>query len=339
MRRFPVDKTPPWSLASAAMSILVTGGAGYVASAFVERLVAEGEPVVVLDDLSRGHRDAVPEVVPFYTGSVGDKALVERIVAEHGVDLCAHFAALTSVGESVGAPLRYYQNNVVEGVALLGALAASGVERVILSSTAAVYAASVGGSLDEDAPLAPSSPYGRTKLALEGCLRDLAVATPMRHITFRYFNAAGATVGCRERHEPETHLIPNALRAARGEVDALHLFGTDFPTRDGTCERDYVHVADLADAHWRALRHLRGGGSSLTLNLGGGVGHTVREVVAMVERVTGRRLSVLEEGRRLGDPPSLVADTRRAREQIAWRPTHSDLEAIVASAWEALGAR
>lgn len=320
------------------MTTLVTGGAGYVGSAFVERLVAAGEPVVVLDDLSRGHRDAVPAGVTLAVGRAGDGALVRRIVAAHRVDVCAHFAAFTAVGESVADPLRYYQNNLAEGIALLEALTSAGVARVIFSSTAAVYGSSAGGLLAETAPLQPESPYGRTKLALERCLADLAAATGLRHATFRYFNAAGATAGCRERHEPETHLIPNALRAARGALPALRLFGEDFPTRDGTCERDYVHVADLAEAHWRALGHLRGGGGSLTLNLGGGVGHTVREVITAVERVTGRRVPVTVEGRRAGDPPRLVADIAAAARALGWRPKQSDLESVIASAWRALGA-
>jgi UDP-glucose-4-epimerase GalE len=318
------------------MTTLVTGGAGYVGSAFVERLLVEGEPVVVLDDLSHGHRDALPAGVVLCVGRVGDTALVRRLVAEHRVDVCAHFAALIAVGESVAEPLRYYETNLAEGIALFAALQRAGVERVIFSSTAAVYGSPGQGSLTEDAPTHPESPYGRTKLALEHCLVDLAAATGLRHVTFRYFNAAGATAHCRERHEPETHLIPNALRAARGELPALRLFGTDFPTRDGTCERDYVHVADLADAHWRALRHLRAGGASLTLNLGGGVGHTVREVIAAVERVTGQRVPVRPEGRRPGDPARLVADIARARRVLGWCPEQSSLEAIIASAWRAL---
>ncbi|MFO0603065.1 MAG: UDP-glucose 4-epimerase GalE [Polyangiales bacterium] len=319
------------------MTTLVTGGAGYVGSTFVERLLAEGEPVVVLDDLSRGHRDAVPAGATLCVGRVGDGELVKRVVAAHGVDACAHFAGFIAVGESVAEPLRYYENNLAEGVSLLGALVASGVGRVIFSSTAAVYGSPADGALTEDAPLRPENPYGRTKLAFERCLADVAAATGLRHVTFRYFNAAGATAGCRERHEPETHLVPNALRAARGELPALRLFGTDFPTRDGTCERDYVHVADLADAHWRALGHLRAGGASLTLNLGGGVGHTVREVIAAVARVTGRRVPVAEEGRRAGDPARLVADITRAGEALGWRPTQSELDAVIASAWRAFG--
>lgn len=320
------------------MTTLVTGGAGYVGSAFVERLVAEGEPVVVLDDLSRGHRDAVPPGVALAVGRIDDADLVARLVAEHRVDACAHFAAFTAVGESVADPVRYYQNNLAGGIALLAALVSAGVGRVIFSSTAAVYGAAEHGALGEDAPLRPANPYGRTKLALERCLVDVAAATGLRHVTFRYFNAAGATAGCRERHDPETHLVPNALRAVAGELTALRLFGTDFPTRDGTCERDYVHVADLADAHWRALQHLRAGGASCTLNLGGGTGHTVREVIAAVERVTGRHVPVAEEGRRAGDPARLVADVARAKELLAWSPVRSSMDEVIASAWRAYSA-
>ncbi len=252
------------------MTILVAGGAGYIGSAFVERLRAEGEAVVVLDDLSTGHRDAVAAEVPLYVGRVGDRALVEELVAAHGVDVCVHFAGLIVVSESVSEPLRYYSNNVGEGIALLEALTRGGVRRVVFSSTAAVYGAPTQTPTPESHGCRPESPYGQTKLAFERCLEDVTRAHQGAHVTLRYFNAAGATGGCRERHEPETHLIPNALRAALGLQPALRLFGTDFPTRDGTAERDYVHVADLADAHLKAVRYLRGGGASSVLNLGGG---------------------------------------------------------------------
>lgn len=320
------------------MAILVTGGAGYIGSAFVERLREAGESVVVVDDLSTGHRDALAADVPLYVGGIGDRVLVEKLVDDHEVDICVHFAGLIVVSESVLDPLRYYAANVAEGIALLETLTRAGVRRMVFSSSAAVYGAPKSTPISESHECMPESPYGRTKMLFEQCLGDVASAVGGAHVALRYFNAAGATRGARERHEPETHLIPNALKTAMGIQSVLKLFGTDFPTRDGTAERDYVHVADLAEAHLQAVHYLRTGGASCVLNLGGGTGTTVREVVSVVERVTGRRVPIIEEARRAGDPARLVADISKAREVLGWRPTRSDLACIVESAWRGLHA-
>ena len=315
------------------MTVLVTGGAGYIGSVTVDALRAAGDDVVVLDDLSEGHRNAVDPDVPFFEGRVGDGDLVRRIVAEHGVDACVHFAAFTAVGDSVRRPARYMENNVVQGIGLFTALAEAGVGHLVLSSTAAVYGEPDVVPIPETAPLRPTNPYGRTKRFLEQVLADYETAYGMRSVSLRYFNAAGATGRRGEDHDPETHLIPNILKAALGERD-LAVFGDDYPTPDGTAVRDYVHVADLADAHVLALQHLRQGGPSDRINLGSGSGFSVFEVIGTAKQVTGIDIPFTIEGRRAGDPPTLVASSRRARDVLGWNPTRTDLSVIVGSAWE-----
>lgn len=317
------------------MTILVTGGAGYIGSAFVARCLGFREPVVVLDDLSTGHRDAVPEGVPFARGRVDDRELVRELVRRHGVDVCVHFAGFIDVAESVSDPLRYFANNTVATVALLEALVGEGVRRFVFSSTAAVYGEPERTPIPEDHPCRPASPYGRSKRMVEAMLSDLDRAVGMRAVTFRYFNAAGAYGDAVERHHPETHLIPNALAAAAGERDALVVHGEDFSTRDGTALRDYVHVGDLADAHLIAVERLREGMPSGLFNLGSGAGTTVREVIDAVERVTGRRVPCRVGPRRAGDVAALVADPRRAREVLGWSPVYPSIDAIVKTAWDA----
>ena len=316
------------------MSVLVTGGAGYIGSVTVECLRAKGEHVVVLDDLGRGHRSAVGRDVPFYEGRAGDRTLVERIVGEHKIDACIHFAALAYVGESVVEPAKYFENNVGQGVALMGALIAAGVRRVVFSSTCATYGEPQQVPIPESSPQWPVNPYGWSKLLMERLLASYEGAYGLKSVSLRYFNAAGATERCGEDHEPESHLVPNVLKAASGEKKALSVFGTNYPTPDGTAIRDYVHVTDLADAHIRSLEHLRRGGGSDFLNLGTGHGYSVMEVIECARQVTGKPIVTQMEGARAGDPPRLVADPSRAELVLGWKALKSDLPSILRSQWE-----
>jgi UDP-glucose 4-epimerase len=315
------------------MSVLVTGGAGYIGSVTVERLIAKGESVVVLDDLSYGHREAIDAEVPFYDGPVGDRTLVARIVKDHAVESCVHFASLISVGESEARPVEYFENNVGQGISLVGALLKAGVRRFVFSSTAAVYGEPEKMPIGEDCPQWPKNPYGWTKFALERTLETYDTAYGLKSIYLRYFNASGATERCGEDHDPETHLIPNVLAAAADPQREVRIFGDRYPTPDGTPIRDYVHVADLADAHVLALQHLRRGGASDALNLGSGRGYSVLEVIESARRVTGLPIRVRTERARPGDPPRLVADPSRAKSVLGWSPTMSDLSSIIQSAW------
>jgi UDP-glucose 4-epimerase len=316
------------------MTILVTGGTGFIGSATVERLLARGERVVVLDDLYRGHRGSIDKSVPFYQGRVGDRALVARIASEHPIDSCVHFAALTYVGESVADPGTYYQNNLEQGIAFVGALAEAGVRRMVLSSTAAVYGEPKEIPVTESCPQWPVNPYGWSKFMMERLLASYDTAYGLKSISLRYFNAAGATERCGELHDPESHLVPNVLKAAAGETPHVPVFGTDYPTPDGTAIRDYVHVADLAEAHVLAIDHLRHGGDSDCLNLGSGDGFSVMEVIETARQVTGKPIPTTREGRRAGDPPKLVADASRAQRVLGWKPAKSDLSTILNSQWE-----
>lgn len=315
------------------MAVLVTGGAGYIGSAFVERLVAAGERAIVLDDLSRGFRAAVHPQAEFYEGRTGDRELVARIAREHALDACVHFAAFAYVGESVSEPARYYENNFGQAQALFEALIAAGVKRVVFSSTCATYGVPRVVPIPDSHPQWPVNPYGWSKLFVERLLESFDRAYSLRFVALRYFNAAGATERSGEHHDPETHLIPLALRAAAGSGAPLRVFGSDYDTADGTAIRDYVHVDDLGEAHLLALSHLRAGGESQLLNLGTGAGYSVLEVIEAVERVTGREVPFERADRREGDPPRLVADATRARALLGWTPRHTSLDAIVASAW------
>jgi UDP-glucose 4-epimerase len=316
------------------MAVLVTGGAGYIGSAFAEQLLASGEDVVVLDDLSRGHRAAVPPGAVFYEGRTGDRRLVVRIAGEHDLDACVHFAALAYVGESVNEPARYYHNNFTQAQALFEALLDAGVRRVVFSSTCATYGVPREIPISESHPQWPVNPYGWSKLFVERMLRDFDRAYGLKSVALRYFNAAGATRERGEHHDPESHLIPLALAAAAGRGPELRVFGTDYPTRDGTAVRDYIHIEDLGAAHVLALRHLRHGGSSECLNLGNGTGYSVLEVIETVRRVTGLEVPHENAPRREGDPPQLVSDARRARQILGWTPRHPALDEIIRSAWE-----
>jgi len=316
------------------MAVLVTGGAGYIGSVTVEQLGATGERVVVLDDLFRGNRSALTPDVPFYEGRVGDRILLKRILAEHQIESCVHFAALAYVGESVQQPAKYFENNVEQGVALITTLLGAGVRRVVFSSTCATYGEPEKIPISETTPQWPTNPYGWTKLTLERMLDSFDRAHGLKFVALRYFNAAGATERCGECHEPESHLVPNVLKAASGEIPELSVFGKEYSTPDGTAVRDYVHVSDLADAHILALNYLRKGGASDFLNLGTGHGYSVMEVIECGRSVTGRPIPVRIEPPRLGDPAKLVADASKAAKVLAWKPKESDLATILRSQWE-----
>jgi len=318
------------------MRILVTGGAGYVGAVSVERLVEEGHDVVVLDDLSTGHRESVPAAVSLEVGSYGDPELMARLLGRARPDAILHCAARSLVGESVRDPSRYYRDNVVGGVALLEAAREAGVGRIVFSSTAAVYGVPDATPIPEDAPLRPINTYGETKRTFEGALRFFGEAYGLRSVSLRYFNVAGATERNGELHDPETHLIPNVLRAAE-TGRPITLFGADYPTPDGTCIRDYIHVADLADAHLAALEATapddpRTDGP-LVLNLGIGAGFSVRQVVDAAAVVVGRPIPETAGPRRAGDPPILVAAADRARVVLGWTAARPTLEEMIGSAW------
>jgi UDP-glucose 4-epimerase len=319
-------------------AILVTGGAGYIGSHVVRQLVERGERVVVLDNLATGYRSAV-RGAPLVVGDTGDRAVVARVLEEHRVDTVLHFAAHTIVPESVAQPLKYYGNNTCATRNLLEQCDKAGVQRFVFSSTAAVYGIPEGGLAREDSPTVPINPYGTSKLMSEWMLRDLAAASgALRYVALRYFNVAGSDPAGRIGHSAPTAtlLVKVASQVAVGVKPELHMFGTDYPTPDGTGVRDYIHVEDLASAHLKALDYLAAGGASTTLNCGYGHGYSVREVIRMVERVHGKPLKVVESPRRPGDPPTLVAHAERIRSVLGWTPSYDDLETIVRSqlAWE-----
>lgn len=313
------------------MNVLVVGGAGYVGSQVVRSLKAAGHSVVVLDNLSRGHRSSVGET-PLIEGDLGDAGLVERTLGEWKIEAVMHFAALAYVGESVAEPASYYRNNVACTAVLLEEVCRAGILRFVFSSSAAVYGVPGRTPIPEDHPVAPVNPYGRTKRMVEVMLEDLAQAYGLRFATLRYFNAAGASSdgSLGENHQPETHLIPICLEAAYGLRPTVPLYGTDYPTPDGTCIRDYVHVEDVASAHLLVLKNLdRKNG---VYNVGTGSGYSVRQVIAVVEKVTGRKVPVQESARRPGDPPELVAESQKIRRELGWEPKYRTLEPIVETA-------
>jgi UDP-glucose 4-epimerase len=316
-------------------SVLVTGGAGYIGSHTLLQLISRGEKVVVLDDLSTGFRQAVRDV-PLVVGNVGDRPLVDRLLAEHKVDTIVHFAAHTIVPESVSNPLKYYGNNTCATRSLLEAASQAGVKHFVFSSTAAVYGIPSSGMASEEMQTQPINAYGTSKLMSEWMLRDVCAATPMRYVALRYFNVAGCDTQGRigQSTRAATLLVKVACEVAVGKRPHLSVFGTDYPTPDGTGVRDYIHVEDLATAHVNALTYLRNGGQSLVANCGYGHGYSVREVISSVEKIAGIKLNVREEPRRAGDPPSLVARVEKVRQELGWSPRLDDIDAIVRSSLE-----
>ena len=315
------------------MNVLVVGGAGYIGSHAVRKLTDAGHHVLVYDNLSRGHREAVPDGL-LIEGELTDTATLTRVLTEHGIEAVMHFAAFALVNESVNDPALYYQNNVVATLSLLEAMRLADVKKFVFSSTTATYGEPDQVPISEDTPQRPTNPYGFTKLVIEQALADYAEAYGMGYAALRYFNAAGAhpdgTIG--EDHEPETHLIPIVLQVALGQRDSITIFGNDYQTSDGTCVRDYVHVNDLADAHLKALDKIRPS-TGICLNLGTGRGTSVREIIDACREVTGHAIPEKIGQRREGDPSELVADASRAQDQLGWKPQYVDVRSIVETAW------
>ncbi len=316
------------------MRILVCGGAGYIGAHMVKCLAGHGHEITVFDNLATGHRAAV-QWGTLVVGDVLDRAALDAVFALQSFDAVMHFCARSLVGESMAEPYAYYRNNVAGTLTLLDAMRAAGVNRIVFSSSAAVFGHPLRDLIDEDHPTAPINPYGASKHMCERLLADAATAYGLRAVALRYFNAAGADpaghIG--ESHQPETHLVPNVLRAALGQGPALQIFGDDYPTRDGTCVRDYVHVDDLAVAHMAALTLMADQPGFHAFNLGNGAGFSVREVITAAERVSGRRIAWTVARRRLGDPPTLVASAERAIGKLGWRPRYRELDAIIETAW------
>jgi len=313
------------------MKLLVTGGAGYIGSIVARLLIADGHEVVVLDNLERGHREAAPPQAQLIVGDLRNPDEVDEALAP-GFDGVLHFAALALVGESVEHPERYYRTNVTGTLNLLEAMIAHHVPRLVFSSTCAVYGQPDEVPIPESAPPRPQNAYGASKLAADHLIGDFCVAYGIAGVSLRYFNVAGAHGELGEDHEPETHLIPNVLKVPLGLRDAVQIFGTDYPTADGSAVRDYIHIDDLADAHALSLAHARAGEHRI-FNLGNGNGFSVREVIAAVEQVTGQPIPAVEAPRRLGDPPKLIAAGQKVRAELGWEPKKPELETMIADAW------
>lgn len=314
------------------MRVLVTGGAGYIGSVVTEQLIVDGHAVVVYDNLAKGHAHAIDDRAEFVDGDLADADKLTQTLSGHGIEAVIHMAAYSLVGESVVEPAKYYNNNVVSGLVLLSAMHASGVKKIVFSSTAAVYGEPEEQPIAESAPTNPTNTYGETKLAFERAMHWYEGAYGLRYASLRYFNAAGATEKCGEDHDPESHLIPITLQAAAGKRAHVEIYGDDYPTPDGTCVRDYIHVVDLARAHILALEALSE--RSAIYNLGcGGDGYSVREVIETARRVTGKEIAVRVGPRRPGDPAVLIASSDKIKSELGWAPEFQDLELIVESAW------
>ncbi len=316
-------------------NVLIVGGAGYIGSHMLLLLRQVGCTPIVLDNLSKGHRDAVHDV-ELIEGEMGDKALLEQLFATHQIDAVMHFASLMEVGESMVKPELYYQNNVADFLILLNAMAKAGVKNIVYSSSAAVYGEPQAERIHEQHKLAPINPYGRSKRMAEEMLMDFAKAGKLNYAILRYFNAAGADPSGKagERHSPESHLIPLLLQVAQGKKDLITINGSDYPTADGTCVRDYVHVSDLCNAHYLALKALQKGSTNLVLNLGTGTGYTVKQVITAVKRVTKCEIRQKVGSKRIGDPAILIADPTLAKETLKWQPRYTDLDTIILHAWQ-----
>jgi UDP-glucose 4-epimerase len=314
--------------------LLVVGGAGYIGSHMVKHLVEAGERVTVLDDLSTGHRDAV-RGAELVEGSIGDSSVVKKVL-EAKPDVVLHFASFIQVGESVREPAKYYRNNFANTLILLEGMRQQGLNKFVFSSSAAVYGNVEPKPITESAPCAPVNPYGWSKWMVEQVLLDLDRAYGLRSVSLRYFNAAGADPSGElgERHEPESHLIPLVLQTASGRIPHVKVFGRDYPTRDGTCVRDYIHVSDLCAAHLQAIQHLLAGGPTRIYNLGNGSGFSVQQVIDAARKVTGKNIPVEDAPRRAGDPPMLVADSTLIRKELGWTPRYADLDRIIEHAWQ-----
>lgn len=318
-------------------TILVTGGAGYIGSHAVLALQKAGYRVVILDNLVYGHQDIVETVLKteLIIGDTNDRALLDKVFSTHNIDAVMHFAAYAYVGESVSDPGKYYRNNVTGTLTLLDAMVSAGIKKFVFSSTCATYGVPKAVPIVEDHPQDPINPYGATKLMVERMLADFDQAHDFKAVCFRYFNAAGADPEGRlgEDHNPETHLIPLVLQTALGKRESISIFGTDYPTPDQTCVRDYIHVSDLADAHVLGLEYLFKGGDSTKFNLGNGSGFSVKEVIEAARAVTGHPIPAVECDRRPGDPPSLVGSAEKARSILGWNPQYSEIEPIIQHAW------
>lgn len=325
-------------MSSVKPTILVTGGAGYIGSHAVLALKRAGYSVVVLDNLVYGHRDLVEQVlqVDLVVGDINDRPLLDELFAKSDIAAVMHFSAYAYVGESVTTPDKYYRNNVVATLTLLEAMQAASINKFVFSSTCATYGVPKTVPIPEDHPQSPINPYGATKLMVERILADFDVAYGLKSVCFRYFNAAGADPSglLGEDHNPETHLIPLVLQTALGKRQSVSIFGTDYDTPDGTCIRDYIHVADLADAHILGVEYLLQSGDSAVFNLGNGSGFSVREVIDTAKQVTGRDIKVVESDRRPGDPPALVGSGEKARKILGWNPQYPELDQILSHAWE-----
>lgn len=317
------------------ITVLVVGGAGYIGTHMVAALLEAGNQVVTIDNLSRGHRDLLPGGT-FIQGDIGDRTLLDRIFATYPIDAVMHFAAYSQVGESVSSPLLYYQNNVAATLSLIDTMVRHDVRRFIFSSTAAVYGEPESVPITENHRLCPTNPYGATKMMVERMLADCDHAHGLKSICLRYFNAAGADEKGRmgERHSPETHLIPLVLEVATGRRGRINIFGDDYPTPDGTCVRDYVHVSDLAQAHLNALHQLMDNGDSDVFNLGNSEGYSVKEVIALARQITGHAIPADIVDRRPGDPAILVASSDKAKQVLGWHPRYESLEVIIETAWQ-----